>query len=1611
LTYSTDLFDRSTVERMARHFENLLRALVAQPDVCIGELPLLAADERAQRLNAWNPPRTDRHDPRRLVHELLAERLSQRPDAIAVVCSAQRSSAAGLQAASARLAQRLQHHGVGPEVRVGVYLERSVAVVVAIQAVWQAGGAFVPLDVQYPAERVSYMLEQAAVHVLITQRGLTPPPLPAGTLTVYVDDLSLEAELSEPPRVALAPENLAYILYTSGSTGQPKGVAVSHASLTMHLQEAGALYALGADDSALCLAAVGFDAFLEQAFVPLLAGARLILSGPEHWGAEALCALCLGERVTLLYPPTSRVVDLAVYVRERGIRLSIQRCCVGGEAVPREHLQLIREALGCQVTNGYGPTETVITPLLWRTDDAGELRAAYAPIGRAVGRRSMYVLDERLELVAPGVIGELYIGRGGLARGYFGLPGLTADRFVPDPFSVGGRLYRTGDLVRDRGDGNIEFIGRRDGQIKIRGFRVELGEIEAALVRHPSVEEAVVVLRESQGRRRLVGYVATASAPPGLADTLKAELRERLPDYMVPAQLVLLTVLPRTPNGKIDKPALPEPELRESGAPRAEPESNAERVLAGIWQRVLGLSEPGLDDNFFELGGDSILSLQVVNRAREAGLELTPKDLFQHQTLRALAGIARRAGSTTGEPEVAVGEVALTPVQARFFAQDLPRRHHYNHSLVLEPRRPLDGALLEQALGWLVAHHDALRLRYRRDERGEVSQRYVEAELEATASAADPRLWQREVPNGTALHELFEQAQRSLDLERGPLLRAVWAELADGSQRLLLVIHHLVVDGVSWRILLEDLEAAYLALEAGRALLAPAKTSSYQRWAERLQAHAASTELATELDYWLAQRAPRTDIAREGSSEPGRVRSRELVRVALSPTFTADLLRRAPQAFRSQVQELLLTALARASCRWAGERALLVELEGHGREELFDGVSVARTVGWFTSLFPVLLTPDLGVEPAALSASLRAVQAQLRAVPSRGLGYGLLRELADGGVRAALAAVPPARVTFNYLGQLDQSFDSSSLFSLTDGGAAASQDDETPLGNWLGISAQVLRGQLDVSFAYSRELLGAERVAALAEAFRAELEALVAHCLQPDVGGASPADFPLATLSQAEIDAFGVPARELEDVYPLSPLQQGLMFHALYHQDSAAYVNQLSVEVSGLDVERLRGAWQAVIARHEALRTGFVQVSGEPGLVQVVRRSAPMNMRELSAAEVPSSPAALADWAEQERTQAFDLARPPLQRVLLVPWGTGRHQLIWTHHHIILDGWSSARLLEEVLRLYRGETLAPKAGRYVRYIEWLRSRDSAASERFWRQELLALEQPTSLAGVLPKGTRASGHAQLRAQWPLEQSEALQRFARRERITQSTLVQGAWILLLQRYTAQRHVAVGVTVAGRPAGLPGVEEMLGLFINTVPLIEGPAPAQDLCEWLRALSAHNVALREQEHTPLPDIQRWAGRAGQALFDTLIVFENYPMDRALRERGGAELRFGAVETVERTNYALTLEVNASHGLTVTYKYATEHFEQAQIEALHRQLQHLLEEMARTTSRRPLAQLSLLDAAERAAQKGWNDTAREQGPEQYMHQLIEEQAALEPDAVALVCEDAILSYGELNAR
>ncbi|MDW5531196.1 condensation domain-containing protein, partial [Azospirillum sp. NL1] len=644
------------------------------------------------------------------------------------------------------------------------------------------------------------------------------------------------------------------------------------------------------------------------------------------------------------------------------------------------------------------------------------------------------------------VVGELYLGGSGLARGYLNRPGLTAERFVADPFSGnGGRLYRTGDLVRQRTDGVIEYVGRLDHQVKIRGFRIELGEVEARLRAQEGVREAAVVAGDGSSGKRLVGYVVPAGEEGGGAfvERLRAGLKAALPDYMVPAHIVVLERLPLTPNGKLDRKALPEPEVASASAQVA-PRNEAEHALAALWCELLRLDSVGVTDNFFELGGDSILSIQLVSRARRHGLTFTPRDVFEHQTLEALARAARRDGTAmpaAGQGPV-TGTLAPTPIQRWFFEEPIPNRSHWNQSVLLRLRRPVDPALLERALAALAAHHDALRLVFAADG----TARHLEPE------AVPPLLWHREAADAAAQERLCGEAQRSLDLEHGPLLRALLVERADdGGQRLLLAIHHLVVDGVSWRVLLEDLQLACAQLEGGEPVVLPAKTASFRSWSEALQRHAASAALKAELSWWRdSLRDAPTGLPGVVEPVPAgalTVAASAVARTRLDAGWTKRLLSSAPAAYRTRVNDLLLTALARVLCRWSGTASALVQLEGHGREELVAGagMDLSRSVGWFTTAYPVHLRP--GGDPGA---AIMAVKEQLRAVPSNGLGYGVLRHLGDAESRTALRALPEARVTFNYLGQFDGSFDAGARFVPADEPAGARLDPRRPAGQLAG---------------------------------------------------------------------------------------------------------------------------------------------------------------------------------------------------------------------------------------------------------------------------------------------------------------------------------------------------------------------------------------------------------------------------------------------------------------------------------------------------------------------------------------------------------------------------------
>ena len=1612
LFYATDLFERSTIERLVGHWRNLLEAVCVRPEQRVAALPMLSELESRSILETWDQSRAG-FPASRHVHRLIEEMAEVRPDALAVICDDRQLTYGQLDARANRLAHKLIELGVGPEIRVAVAMSRSLDIMVAFLSVLKAGGAYVPLDVTYPADRLLYMMEDCSAALVLSQHDvLTHLPLPEGLPSLAVDRENDWCGYPESsPQVVLAQENLAYVIYTSGSTGQPKGVMVSHGPLAAHCLAAGDRYEMSTEDCELQFMSLAFDGAHERWLTALIHGARLLVRGDELWTPEQTYQLMHHHAVTVTALPPIYLQQLAEHAEYAGDPPPVRIYCFGGDAVPQASYELAWRTLRPQhIFNGYGPTETVVTPLLWKAEKGEDCGAAYAPIGTLLGNRRSYVLDADLNLLPVGLAGELFLGGEGVARGYLERPGLTAERFVPDPFvGDGGRVYRSGDLVRARPDGLVDYLGRVDHQVKIRGFRIELGEIEERLLALDAVREAVVLVRDMANGRQLVGYVVPTDTEVAedleacamLREALRARLKDSLPDYMVPTHLLFLACLPLTPNGKLDRKALPLPDASQSRRVHVAPRTELERRIAVIWRDVLKVEEVGLSDNFFELGGDSIISLQVVSRARQVGIQFSPRDLFHHQTVQGVAGVARLAASMSIDQGAVLGKTPLTPIQQWFFEEDIPARHHWNQSVLLKPCASLDPERLRATLQALVEHHDALRMRFA------LYEGIWQAEFQSPGSV-EP-LWIRHLSDPTELERVVNEAQRSLSLEDGELLRAVLMALPDGSQRLLLVIHHLVVDGVSWRVLLEDLQHAYGQVSTGGQIRMPAKTSSFKEWAERLQAHAASAIFAQELGFWQEQLYGAPDEL--PCDRPGgglQQKHAAFANSCLNRDWTRRLLQEAPAAYRTRINDLLLTALARVICRWTGQPSMLIRLEGHGREGLFEDIDLTRTVAWFTSVYPLRLVPK-----EELAGSIKAVKEQLRAVPNNGIGYGLLRYLGPPEARQALKQLPQGEIVFNYLGQFDNSFDvEDGLLVPASEGSGAPQSAEAPLGAMLSLNGQVYEGELNIGWSFSREVFDEQTIQRLAEEYAEELKVLIEHCCQDD-GGVTPSDFPLANLSQAQLDRLPIAAQEIEDIYPLSPMQQGMLFHTLYERKSGDYVNQMRVDVVGLEVERFRQAWQEAVDSHEVLRASFISDLEQPQ--QVIRRHMRIPFAVLDWRGTTGLEDALAAWAQGDRQKGFDLRNEPLLRLTVIRTDEHRYHLIYTNHHILMDGWSGSLLLGEVLQRYAGRVATPVTGRYRDYIAWLKRQDPSASEVFWRKQLSGFEEPTRLTrSVHGDVGEAAGCGDYHQHFDQEQTLRLEAFARAHRLTLNTLVQAAWLLLLQRYTGQQTVAFGATVAGRPVELAGVEEQVGLFINTLPVIGTPCPEQVVSEWLTQLQERNLALREQEHTPLYDIQRWAGLGGEALFDTILVFENYPVSEALQQGAPDGLRFGRVDSLEQTHYPLTLAVSmGGDSLTVHYGYDLRHFTARMVGRLAEHFGNLLHGLATDTDGLAhVGELAILDENEyRQIVHEWNCTETNHPSDQCIHRLIEAQVERRPEATALVFGEHSLSYRELNQR
>jgi amino acid adenylation domain-containing protein/non-ribosomal peptide synthase protein (TIGR01720 family) len=1110
--YATDLFDQATIERLIGHYLILLEGMVARPQRALRDLPLLGAGEVRLLRDEWNA--TARPFPAdACLHQLFAEQAARTPELIAVMDGERQIRYDELNRRANRMAHHLAALGAGPEQLVGIFLDRSLELIVAIIAALKAGSGYVPFDRKMTAERVGYMAKDAQLRLVVCEAehaGLFPP----GTAVVVPAEAEarIAALPAGDPVSGVGAGNVAYVIYTSGSTGAPKGVVIEHRSAVNAVLATIERYRFLAVDRTLFQSSVTFDSSVSKIFQSICNGGTLIVA-PEDADFETVLALTARHGIPRL---TTTPSELAV-LNEMPERMppGIQIIGAAGENLAPSDVDRILERV--PILNIYGPTETTISTTSFRLTKGAFTAAGTVPIGKPIMNYQVYVLDRSLNLQPIGCIGELCIGGVGLARGYLGAEELTAAKFVANPFRPAERLYRSGDLARWLPDGNLEFRGRIDQQVKIRGYRIELGEIEHALGRHPEVQQAVVVARQAKpAGTYLTAYVVMSPGARTATEALREFLAHALPDYMVPARFMRLGEFPRMISGKVDRKALPEPDWSKRAIEHAAtpPGNRREEILVGIWQQVLGIANVGVDDNFFALGGDSILSLQIIARASQAGVKVTLRQLFQERTIARLAAVAAQGGPSLEEQGSIAGRVPLTPIQRWFFARGFKRPGHWNMALWLDAGEAIDLAVLSRAVDAVTRHHDALRLRFTRDEDG-WQQVHVDDGRSAEVLAVDlAEVAAGEQPAAAAL--AAARLQSGLDLAAGPLARFTLAALGGGRHALLAVVHHLLIDGVSWRILLEDLNTAYRAMAAGREPRLPAKTLSYKSWSQRLVAHGATAGVGAELAYWLAMipaSAPALPRDAEGDNRVGD--AGDLV-ASLDRAETTALLKEVPAALHTQINEVLLTALVQAFSAWTGSSALLVDLEGHGREELFADADVSRTIGWFTSMFPLWI--DLG-DGGGPEAAVRRVKERMGALPHHGIGYGLLRHLdaASDGARR-LAGKPAAEVVFNYLGQFAQEAPGGAVFSWSDRPVGPTRDPGERRAHLLDINCKVLAGQLTVTWTYARLIHREATVSALAAAFNDRLRALIALSRAQRPATLTPGDFPLAGLDQARLD-------------------------------------------------------------------------------------------------------------------------------------------------------------------------------------------------------------------------------------------------------------------------------------------------------------------------------------------------------------------------------------------------------------------------------------------------------------------------------------------------------------
>jgi len=1632
ISYVTALFKKDTIQRLADHYSYLLDQLAENPGQPYSKISLLNTIEYEQVIYGCN--NTDKDYPKeRTLHQWFQEQAAKSPDHSALIFEGQKLSYKALDEKSNQLARHIRKQyetrtgqQLAPETLIALHLDRSLEMMIAILAVLKAGGAYVPIDTQYPQERIDYLLKDTRAEIILCkwQPGESSKTILPQEKLINID-LSEKLYVTEDisPVVAggedtahggplLAPSNtdenfggnrgLAYVIYTSGTTGNPKGVMVEQGGVINLITDLLDKYNINPSERFLLFASYVFDASVEQMWLALLSGGELyIITDELITDTDKFEKYIVDNHITHLHA-TPSFLSLV-----NPLNLStLKRVVFGAEYLSKSLFEKFKRVVPV-VINEYGPTESTITSLCSINSNL---------LGNAtIQNTKTYILDASQNPVPTGVTGELYIGGDGLARGYLNLPDLTNERFIKSSFHAeenknnhDTRLYKTGDLVRRLQDGTLEYIGRNDEQVKIRGYRIEPGEIESALTQIAGISQSCVIARErkteSGTAKYLVAYYKLDSSGNMLTEvTILEKLSFVLPEYMIPGHLIRMESFLLTINGKIDKKALPNADFNPLEDEYVAPATETEIEICNIWQDLLGVEKVGTTDNFFRIGGDSILSIQVSGRIRQAGYNCRVKDIFECKTVGRLAEHLDKNNPELllkSEQGILTGEVPLSPIQ-QWFVQKVksgkfPLPNHWNNSFLIRVPE-LDLVKLESCIEKLIAYHDMLRVTFTKTPPESAGQEHLHWKQLYQQNISLPPLHTLDVSQCATeeIEEILTDWQSGFDLETGYLFQPGYLYgYEDGSARIFMAMHHIIVDGVSWRILTDNI----LTLYNGNTL--PQKGSSYRQWVDVVSKYA--LQYPKEAFWWQKQLHGMPDIhlnqQNVSPSEDG---------FELDKSSTRFLLQTASKAYHTEINDLLLTALAYALKDVNQSDVQGITLEGHGREDIDALLDTSRTVGWFTSMFPVKLVLRNDIKE-----SIRSIKERLRRIPNKGIGFGVFATKDETSY--STKDLPP--ISFNYLGQFEAAEEDWQIVSE---GSGISMHPKNEDHNLVNINGMVIGGKMMFSI---ETKLGEQTTNQICDSFKTHLKKIITHCkksLDGEESSYTPGDFSSVRISQALLDRLVAKAKfdanEIVQIYDATSLQQGFIYHALSQQEDDAYRIQLLMDYHvELDVEKYMQAWKLCVARYPILRTAF---NWEEDIVQVIYKHGRMEckMHDIQhLATQQQKDAAVSAIQIEDRKQSFDLTKPTLFRLHIIKHAEAHYTILKSEHHSISDGWSWPVLLASLHQYYE----ALIEGKKVEVTEdtaWLSAQEYIHAHKhkvqeYWSKTFAGVSSANDINALLSSPINMSSYREVTSpaknilEFKGDFCNSLKAFSKREGITINVIVQFAWHKLLQVYSGVAQSIVGTTVSGRDLPIDGIEESVGLYINTLPLLIDWGNHSTIRSQLSQVQQKITALNTYSFADLTKLQI----EGERIFHSLLVYENYPVPKGGEEDTGISFR----DSIEKIDYPLSLVAfGYNDALTLSLDYDREHLTETKAQQHLATLEIIIRQVVEDPGKSHNS-ISLFKAREyNQIIYGWNPPGSYYSRDVTICKLFEEQVTKFPDNVALIFEEQQLTYRELNNK